>query len=54
MPGWRGHDRQVRCYEIFAGREYGEYIWNALWHTGEPFGIAAFGLKALAGLEAHV
>jgi len=41
-------DRQgVRAYYIFVGREYGEYIWEALWHTGEKFGIAAVGSEAL-------
>lgn len=46
------HDRRnLRAYEILPNREYGEYVWDTIWRTGEPFGITAFGLKALSFLD---
>jgi sarcosine oxidase subunit alpha len=33
-------------YRLLVGREYGEYIWDALMHAGHEEGIVPFGLEA--------
>jgi sarcosine oxidase subunit alpha len=37
---------EVLAYLLLAGREYGEYVWDALMHAGQGFGIVPFGLRA--------
>ena len=41
----------LRAYEILVSREFGEYVWRALWETGAPLGMIAFGLEAWLALE---
>jgi glycine cleavage system aminomethyltransferase T len=41
----------MRAYEILVTREYGEYVWQAVWETGIPFGMTAFGLETRRRLE---
>ena len=43
--------RQLRAYEILVSREFGEYVWRAIWETGTPLGMTAFGLETLEALE---
>ena len=42
----------VRAYLIIMGREYGEWLWKTVLHTGYEFGIQAFGAKAYQTLRA--
>jgi sarcosine oxidase subunit alpha len=35
------------AYRLLVGREYGEYIWDALMQAGQEEGIVPFGLEAL-------
>ena len=39
------------AYELFFGREFGEYMWHALTEAGEPVGLTPFGTEAGALLE---
>ena len=41
----------LRAYEILVSREFGEYVWRAIWETGTPLGMIAFGLETLLALE---
>ena len=34
-------------YELYFGREFGEYMWDALVEAGEEYGVAPFGIEAL-------
>jgi aminomethyltransferase len=43
--------RALRAYEILVSREFGEYVWRAIWETGTPLGMTAFGLEARLALE---
>ena len=42
---------QLRAYEILVSREFGEYVWRAIWETGTPLEMTAFGLETLEALE---
>ena len=42
----------VPGYELYFGRDYGEYMWDAVLEAGEPAGLAPIGTEALATLEA--
>jgi len=35
------------AYDVYFGREYGEFVWEAIMEAGEEFRIQPFGLKAL-------
>ncbi len=37
-------------FELYFGREYGEYMWDALMEAGEEYGVVPFGIEALKGL----
>ena len=39
------------AYELFFGREFGEYMWDALMEAGGPAGLTPFGTEAAALLE---
>ena len=41
------------AYQLLIGREYGEYIWDALMHAGDEFSIVALGLKAQRQIESE-
>lgn len=34
------------AYQVYSGREFGEYLWNALLDAGQEFGARPFGLAA--------
>ena len=38
-------------YELYFGREFGEYIWDALLEAGEEYEVTPFGVEAMAGLR---
>ncbi len=39
----RRRDRSaLRAYEISVSREYGEYVWGAIWEAGRSFGITVY------------
>lgn len=40
----------VPGYELYFGRDYGEYMWDAVLEAGEPAGVGPVGTEALAGL----
>ena len=40
----------VPAYWLLVGWEYGAYVWDAVLHAGESFGIAPVGLEALQRL----
>jgi sarcosine oxidase subunit alpha len=37
-------------YDLYFGREYGEYMWDSLMEAGSPYGVTPFGTEALARL----
>ena len=37
-------------YDLYFGREYGEYMWDSLMEAGSPHGVTPFGTEALARL----
>ena len=39
-------------YELYFGREFGEYVWNALLDVGEQHEVTAFGTEAMTRLQA--
>ena len=39
------------AYRLYFGREYGEYVWEALLDAGREYGAAPVGTEALAGLQ---
>ena len=41
----------VPAYWLLIGWEYGAYVWDAVLHAGESFGIAPIGLEALHHLR---
>ena len=41
----------VPAYWLLVGWEYGAYVWDAVLHAGESFGIAPVGLEALQRLR---
>ena len=40
----------VPAFWLLVGREYGEYVWEAIMHAGRQFGMVPFGVTALAAL----
>ena len=38
-------------FELYFGREYGEYMWDALMEAGEEYGVVPFGIEALKSLS---
>ncbi len=42
---------RVPAYWLLVGWEYGAYVWDAVLHAGESFGIAPIGLAALRRLR---
>ena len=38
----------VPGYRLYFGREYGEYVWEALLDAGREYGAAPVGIEALA------
>jgi sarcosine oxidase subunit alpha len=35
-------------YDLYFGREFGEYLWDALLEAGEEFGVTPIGIEAMA------
>ena len=42
---------EVPGYRVYFGREYGEYVWEALMDSGRDYGAAPVGIEALARLS---
>ena len=40
----------LRSYELYFGREYGQYMWESLIEAGHDLGIAPYGVEALERL----
>ena len=38
-------------YDLYFGRELGEYMWQALFEAGEEYGAIPIGIEAMARLE---
>jgi heterotetrameric sarcosine oxidase gamma subunit len=38
-------------YELYFGRELGEYLWHALFEAGDEYGVVPVGIEAMARLE---
>lgn len=41
------------AYQVYCGREFGEYLWDALLDAGQEFGARPFGLAAQRQLHAQ-
>ena len=41
----------VCSYEVYFGREFGEYMWDALLEAGDEHGTTPVGVEAMAGLQ---
>lgn len=41
------------AYQVYCGREFGEYLWDALLDAGQEFGALPFGLAAQRQLHAQ-
>lgn len=41
------------AYEVYCGREFGEYLWDTLRDAGQEFGVTPFGLAAQRSLRAE-
>jgi sarcosine oxidase subunit alpha len=41
------------AYEVYCGREYGEYLWDTLMDAGQEFGVVPFGMAAQHLLRAQ-
>ena len=41
----------LRSYELYFGREFGEYMWDALLEVGEDCGLRPIGIEALGRLQ---
>lgn len=41
------------AYEVYCGREYGEYLWDTLMDAGQEFGVVSFGAAAQRLLRAE-
>ena len=46
----RADRRGVPSYELYFGRDYGEYMWDAVLEAGEPAGVGPVGTETLAAL----
>ena len=42
------------AYEIYTGREFGEYAWDALLETGAEYGVVPVGVEAMEELAGSV
>ena len=42
---------RLPSYELYFGREFGEYMWDALLETGEEYQVTPFGIEAMSRLE---
>lgn len=40
-------------YDLYFTREFGEYMWEAIFEAGEEFGVAPVGIEARATLQAQ-
>jgi sarcosine oxidase subunit alpha len=40
----------ILSYDLYFGREFGEYMWDALVEAGEEYGVLPFGIDALDSL----
>ena len=43
---------EVAAYDLYFGRHFGEYMWDALTHAGEEYELIPVGVDAMARLEA--
>jgi sarcosine oxidase subunit alpha len=41
------------AYEIYYGREFGEYLWDTLRDAGQEFAVVPFGVATLRLLQAE-
>ena len=41
------------CYDLFFTREFGEYVWDAIFEAGEEFSVAPVGFEATDHLQAQ-
>ena len=41
----------LTSYDLYVGREYGEYMWDALVEAGEEDNVSPFGIEAMARLQ---
>ena len=41
------------AYEVYCGREFGEYLWDTLRDAGQEFGVVPFGVAAQRLLRAE-
>ena len=39
-------------YDLYFPREFGEYMWDAIFHAGEEFGVSAIGFEAADRFQA--
>ena len=44
----------VRSYEVYFGREFGEYMWDALLEAGDEHGVVPVGIEAMEELASSV
>ncbi len=44
----------IRSYEVYFGREFGEYMWDALLEAGDEHGAVPVGIEAMEELESSV
>ena len=42
----------LTSYDLYVGREYGVYMWDALMEAGEEHGLVPFGTEAMESLRA--
>lgn len=49
----RTDQRPLPSYDLYFTREFGEYMWDAIFEAGEEFGVAPVGLEATDGLQAQ-
>jgi len=38
-------------FDLYFGREFGEYLWDALLEAGGEYSVAPFGIEAMARLK---
>jgi sarcosine oxidase subunit alpha len=49
----RADVRSELAYEVYCGREFGEYLWDTLRDAGEEFGAVPFGVATQRLLHAE-
>ena len=42
--------QDLPCYDVYFGRDFGEYLWDAMLEAGHEYGITPFGVEALTRL----